>query len=68
MRLIENNGKRALILFGGRHYVASDNGNETLIFSSDRNGKVTDYTEVGGAVGVSLTEVLGNFSAYLHFF
>ena len=65
MRLITNNGKQALILYGGKHYVASDNGKETLIFESDSEGNITNYTEVGGAVSATLLEVLGNFSAYL---
>ena len=65
MRLITNNGKQALILYGGKHYVASDNGRETLIFESDSEGNITNYTEVGGAASATLLEVLGNFSAYL---
>ena len=68
MRLITNNGKQALILYGGKYYVASDNGRETLIFPSDSKGDITDYREVGGAVGTTLLEVLGNFSAYLRNF
>lgn len=68
MRLITNNGKQAFILYGGKHYVASDNGRETLIFEADSEGNITDYREVGGAVSTTLLEVLGNFSAYLHDF
>ena len=65
MKLITNNGKRALILYGGKHYVASDNGRETLIFPSDPKGNITKFVEVGGGRGATLLDVLGNFSFYL---
>ena len=68
MKLINNNGKRDLVLFGGKHYIVSDNGSETLIFPADSSGTVTQWNEVGGAIGSTLLEVLGNFSAYLHDF
>jgi len=68
MKLITNNGRRALILYGGKHYVISDNGNETLIFPSDANGNITLWTEVGGGRGATLLDVLGNFSFYLNIF
>ena len=66
MRLISNNGKKAHILYGGKYYVASDNGKETLIFSSDSKGNISEYCEVGGGTGATLIEVLGNFSFYLN--
>ena len=65
MKLISNNGSRALILYGGKHYVASDNGRETLIFPSDPKGNITKFVEVGGGRGATLLDVLGNFSFYL---
>ena len=68
MKLINNNGKRALVLFGGKHYIVTDNGSETLIFPADSSGTVTQWNEVGGARSTTLLEVLGNFSAYLHDF
>ena len=66
MKLISNNGKRALILYGGRHYIISDNGRETLIFPSDAKGNIVDYREVGGGRGATLLDVLGNFSFYIY--
>ena len=66
MKLISNNGKRAIILYGGKHYVASDNGYETLIFPSDAKGNIIDYSEVGGGNGATLLDVLGNFSFYIY--
>ena len=66
MKLISNNGKRALILYGGKHYVASDNGRETLIFKADPEGNITFWREVGGGYGATLLDVLGNFSFYLN--
>ena len=68
MKLISNNGKRAIILYGGKHYVASDNGYETLIFPSDAKGNISDFREVGGGRGATLLDVLGNFSFYLNIF
>ena len=68
MKLISNNGKRALVLYGGKHYIISDNGNETLIFPSDAKGNISQYVEVGGGRGATLLDVLGNFSFYLDIF
>jgi hypothetical protein len=68
MKLLNNNGKRALVLYGGKHYVASDNGTETLIFPADSSGQITDWTEVGGARSATLNDVIGDFSAYLYDF
>ena len=68
MRLINNNGKKAHVLYGGKYYVVSDNGSETLIFPSDSKGQITQYEEVGGAIGATLVEVIGNFSEFLHDF
>ena len=65
MKLISNNGNRALILYGGKHYIVSDNGRETLIFPSDSKGNIAEYREVGGGRGATLLDVLGNFSFYL---
>ena len=65
MKLISNNGSRALILYGGKHYIVSDNGHETLIFPSDPKGNITKFVEVGGGRGATLLDVLGNFSFYL---
>lgn len=68
MKLINNNGKRALVLYGGKHYIVSDSGFETLIFSADPLGNITKWSEVGGGKNITLLEVLGNFSSYLHNF
>ena len=68
MKLISNNGSRALVLYGGKHYVASDNGYETLIFPSDAKGNISDFREVGGGRGATLLDVLGNFGFYLNIF
>lgn len=66
MRLINNNGKKAHVLYGGKYYVVSDNGSETLIFPSDSGGTITSWLEVGGASGTALNEVISNFSEFLH--
>ena len=68
MKLITNNGKRALVFYGGKHYIVSDNGGETLIFESDAKGNISQYVEVGGGRGATLLDVLGNFSFYLNIF
>ena len=68
MKLISNNGSRALILYGGKHYIVSDNGHETLIFPSDAKGNISHYLEIGGGNGVTLDDVIGNFSFYLFTF
>ena len=68
MRLITNNGKRAHVAHSGVYYDISDNGRETLIFRSDQTGEITDMCEVGGAIGATLAEVLGDFDNFLHIF
>jgi len=65
MKLISNNGAKAHVYFSGKYYLVSDNGEETLIFPSNSKGDVTNYTEVGGAKNISLTEVLGDFYSFL---
>lgn len=65
MKILNNNGKHALVLYEGKYYVASDNGYETLIFTSNKEGKITNWSEVGGGSGLSLEHVLDNFSVYL---
>ena len=67
MRLLSNTGKQAHVYHSGKYYFISDNGKETLIFPSNAYGEMVDSYEVGGAVGATLAEVLGDFHAYLHF-
>jgi len=64
--MISNNGAKAHVYFSGKYYLISDNGRETLIFPSNSKGDVTSYTELGGAVNATLTEVLGDFYSFLH--
>jgi hypothetical protein len=66
MRLISNNGKKAHVIHSGSYYVVSDNGRETLIFKSDKTGRILSYSEVGGAIGTTLTEVIGDFHSFLY--
>ena len=69
MRLISNNGKTAHVYHSGKYYFVSDNGKETLIFPSNSRGDVEwNCLEVGGAIGASLTEVIGDFANFLHTF
>jgi len=65
MKLINNDGRKAHIYYSGLYYVASDNGEETLIFPSNKEGTIAEYKEVGGAIGTSLLEVIGNFGSFL---
>ena len=62
--IINLSDNRATILYQNKYYVATDNGVETLIFESNPNGAVTNWIEVGGAKGVTLTEVLSDFLSY----
>ena len=66
MRLISNNGKTAHVYHSGQYYYVSDNGRETLIFPSNEQGERKSLVEVGGAIGASLTEVIGDFANFLH--
>lgn len=68
MKLLKNNGKRALVLYADKHYLISEKGSETLIFPADSYGNVTSWSEVGGGRGLTLLEVLGDFSSFLHNF
>ena len=69
MRLISNNGRTAHVYHSGQYYLVSDNGKETLIFASNPKGEIVNISEeVGGAIGASLTEVIGDFANFLHNF
>ena len=68
MRLISNNGRTAHLYHSGQYYFVSDNGRETLIFPSNERGEMIDNIEVGGAIGASLVEVIGDFASFLHDF
>ena len=68
MKLISNNGKTAHIYHSGQYYYVSDNGRETLIFPSNVRGEMADNIEVGGAIGATLLEVIGDFANFLHTF
>ena len=57
--------KKAHVKYNDDYYVVSDNGRETLIFSSDESGKITSYLEVGGQKNVNIDYVLRNFSSQL---
>ena len=54
--------KIAHVIYENKYYIVSDNGRETLIFPSDKDGVVTSTTEAGGEVGVDINYVLNNFS------
>tara|TARA_B100001250_G_scaffold223556_1_gene191673 strand:+ start:222 stop:434 length:213 start_codon:yes stop_codon:yes gene_type:complete len=60
------NIKQAFVLYRNEFYVVSDNGSETLIFSCDAMGTVTNFNNVGGAKAVTLSEVLSDISGYLY--
>ena len=65
-----NRGKlrRKLVHHKGEFYMVSENTllEETLIFSASPTGVVESYHEVGGAKGVTLEEVLGEFDEWLY--
>ena len=57
----------AHVIHGNKYYIVSDNGRETLIFPSNKNGEIVSYEEVGGSVGSSLQYVLNNFRSQLSY-
>ena len=57
--------KKAHVKYDDDYYIVSDNGRETLIFSSNESGKITSYLEVGGQKNVNIDYVLRNFSSQL---
>ena len=64
----DENTNKALVLWNGQHYIVSESkafGLETLIFPGDAAFKVVDWLEIGGAKGITLSEVLANFSNYI---
>jgi hypothetical protein len=65
MKIINTTGNKAHVHHKGTYYLVSDNGSETLIFPSDRTGKITSHKEVGGSNGATLEEVIDNFSSFL---
>ena len=53
------------VLFESNYYIVSDNGEETLVFRSDKYGSITDWVEVGGGREITHVDVLSDFSNYL---
>ena len=68
MKLLKNNGKTAHIYYSGKYYHASDNGRETLIFPSNSKGEIVDSLEVGGSIGATLMDIIGDFPKFLYNF
>ena len=65
IEILERTPSKAVVKFGHRYFVVSDNGKETLIFPSDKDGHILSYVEVGGGGEVKLWEVVSDFSRYL---
>ena len=73
MKIINKKDNKAVIYYNNEFYVVSEANNqftgfqlETLIFKSNPDGSVIDYTDVGGAKGLTLNEVLDNIDEYLY--
>ena len=66
MTIISKTTNKAHVKHNGQYYVVSDNGMETLIFPSDTQGNITNWSEVGGGRGYTLSEVLEDFTNILH--
>ena len=69
MQVISQTENKAVVLFKDKFYLVSQSshlGLETLIFNSDSQGNVTDWSDVGGERKTTLGEVLANFSDYLY--
>ena len=59
---------KALVKHRGKYYIVSEStrrGLETLIFEADKSGTIVDYNEVGGGIGLTLHDVLGDFTGWL---
>ena len=65
MTIISTIDNKAHVKYNGKYYIVSDNGMETLIFPSNREGKIIDWSEVGGGRGYTLSEVLEDFANIL---
>ena len=68
MVILDQQCNKALVFYNSQHYVLSDNGRETLIFLSDSRGNITNYQDVGGGSSVTISEVLRDFSSFMHLF
>ena len=56
--------RKAFVIFNGKRYMVSDNGEECLIFPCD--GKFDPIlNEVGGGIDITLEEILNNFGSHL---
>ncbi len=71
MTIINRNTKKALIYYNNSFYVVSTStlartGLETLIFEADPQGNVTNWIQVGGGKGLTLSDVLRDIDDHLH--
>ena len=64
MKILSQSSHRAHVLYSNKYYVVSDNGLETLVFPADKSGNITNYVEVGGGRGYTVSEVLSNFHVW----
>tara|TARA_B100000287_G_C20491204_1_gene725180 strand:- start:408 stop:614 length:207 start_codon:yes stop_codon:yes gene_type:complete len=65
MTILNKTQYSAHVLFEGKYYDVSDNGYETLVFPSDSSGSRLSWIEVGGGRGLTITEVLSDFSRWV---
>ena len=66
MQIISQTSNKAVVFYKGQYFKVSDNGAQTLIFRCDKDGNITVWEEVGGGTGLTLSEVLGNFSRWCY--
>ena len=71
MKIINKNNKKALIYYNNEFYIVSETvvpftGLETLIFTADAEGAITNWIQVGGGKGLTLNEVLNDIDAHFH--
>lgn len=66
MQIINQTSNSAVVFYKDQYFKVSDKSIETLIFRCDKDGNITDWCEVGGGRGLTLSEVLGDFSRWCY--
>lgn len=66
MEIISQTLNKTLVLFKNKYYLISTSTvrDETLIFVSNKNGQIWDWTDVGA--GESAQIIIENFQAHLY--
>ena len=68
--ILSKSPDKAHVSFNNKYYIISYINNhmahESLIFESNSQGTISNYSDIGGARETSINEILSNFKSFLY--